>query len=216
MVGIAAVAAFLLTLVPAAAGSGNGYNQSYSQGVTTSNLNASLIRLSTQYTIGPNVTCSFTVAGKINLTSDDYSYSVFFGASTFLNATVFALFAENSTVGQYVNYSAGGVFGVPTLEPMYFALSNGGSTLTFGIWANDALGTPTNMTVNAEAVYETGTTRQISEIGTSYQPTSGRGGVPGWEEDLVTGALVAAVVIVAVVLVVRRRRRPPATTADFQ
>ncbi|MGI0130551.1 MAG: hypothetical protein ACREEC_10445, partial [Thermoplasmata archaeon] len=101
LLGLAPVAALALILVlsGSVAATGSGWNQSYTQGSTTSNTAVGLTGVSSSYSSGPNLTASLTVAGTLNLGSEDYTYWVYFGGTAASNASADVYFNNNTTEG---------------------------------------------------------------------------------------------------------------------
>jgi hypothetical protein len=193
------------------------YNLSYSQTPSTANPNIGLTRVVTNYTSGPNLTCSFSVAGMVNLTSNQYDYLVYFEGNNLVNATAYVAFQNNTTFGRFTSFTT---IPYPTLGVTKAVLSSGGSALSFSM-ATTLLGPAANFSVNAEAIYTSpnGLRPETSWLGSQYPSATASpsgSGVPLWLDIALIVLVVAAVVAVVAVVLVRRSRRPPANTAEFQ
>jgi hypothetical protein len=77
-----------LLLAPLAGASGSGYNLSYSRAPgSTSSSAIDLVSVTSSDSGGPNLTIAFTVAGTPDVSSDSYSYSVWFGGAAASNSS---------------------------------------------------------------------------------------------------------------------------------
>jgi hypothetical protein len=193
----------------------SGYNVSYSQSPKGANPNVGLVQLATNYTAGPNLTCTISVAGKIVLGTEQYVYGVYFNGTTADNASSVANFGENVAWGSYTNYDGYYV----NLTNLSYRMSPGNTSLTFSV-ATNTVGPASNFSVNAEAIFigNSTTPEQTSWLGTNYNnpnanKTTGSGTL--LENVVVSVAIVAAVVAVVVVVLVRRRRKPPVEAEEF-
>jgi hypothetical protein len=192
----------------------SGYNVSYSQTPKDSNPNVGLVRVATNYTSGPNLTCSIAVAGRIVLGTEQYVYGIYFNGTTADNASAVANFGANVASGTYTNYNGYYV----NLTNLSYRMTPGNTSLTFSV-ATSSVGPASNFSVNAEALFIGNSTspEQTSWLGTNYNPNANKTGGSGTllENVAVSVAIVGGVVAVVAVVMVRRRRRPPVEAAEF-
>ncbi len=200
----------LVLLVANATASSSGFDQSFSQSPTTSDPNVGLTQLTTTYSSGPNLTCSFSVAGTIVLTNPDYAYAVYFGGNSTTDARAYAIFSDNATRGLLgsPNLTGSGASGAGV--PLVFVLSDSDSSLSFGV-ATSLVGPASDFSVFAEAHYANSSAEESSSLGGASHSSSGATLTGPWLAALVTG--VVAVTVVAALVVILRRRRPKAPTA---
>lgn len=213
-----AALAFVLVLSGSVAASGSGYNQSFSQAASGSNANADMTAVSTNDPGGANVSVQFTVAGQVILNSDTYVYEVWFGGSTAGNATAYGIFSNNSTNGFYLGYgSNSGSYG-----NLPYTLSGGGSTLSFSI-AKAILPPSSSFTLNAVAVYVSGSSYSYSWLGSDYGLGGGGSGSCTGNSCTLTPAasafnywiviipviVIVVVVVVVLMLVMRKKKGTP-------
>ncbi len=198
----------LVLLIASATASASGFDQSFSQSPTTSDPNVGLVQLTTTYASGPNLTCSFAVAGTIVLTNSEYGYAVYFGGNSTTNSRAYAAFSGNTTRGILVSPNLTQFGFTAGVEPLVFELSAGGSTLTFGV-ATALVGPASDFSVLAEAHFANATSEQSSSLGGASHSSAGTSLGGDWLGFLVAGVIGAVVVAAAVVLLGRRKRRPP-------
>ncbi len=205
--------AFALGLGGFASATGSGYNQSYTQTAGHASVAAvDLISASSSYTSGPNLTISFTVSGTIDFTGADQGYIVWFGGSSYTNATTWAIFA---------NTTAAWVSSSPTGEGLLVPVVSGG-TLSFSI-ATANLPAPSAFSFNVLAYHGySETTGEYSWLGTNY---NGGGTCTGSSCTTTTSTpasfnwwiviipVIVIVVIVVLVVVLMMRKKPPTQPA---
>ncbi len=208
---LAGVASCLVVLGSAAA-AGSGYDLSFTQAPTTAISDVALIDLLTSDPGGSNITVTLVVDGVFVLNSPEYSYSMYFAAGPFENATAFVQFSNTSASGSYETLEGGSSMYGTVLA----TLSNGNSELSFSI-AKAVVGNSTGFEANAAATFSSSATQASSQLGSTYggggsctgvgcSPT-GSGGSPfDWWIVIVPALVVVAVV--AIVLVVALRRKP--------
>jgi hypothetical protein len=192
---------------------GSGYNQSYSQSAGHSSVpGVDLIDASSTYSSGPNLTISFTVSGTISYAnSTDQGYIVWFGGSSYENATAYAVFANQSSIWLSSTPSGEG-----TLTPQV-----SGGTLSFSM-ATAELPSPSSFTFNVFAYHGfTQTTGQYSWLGTNYNgggtctgttcTTTSSGSSFDWWIIIIPVIVVVVIVVIVVILVMRKK--PPTQPA---
>jgi hypothetical protein len=224
---LTALVALILLLVPLASAGGTGYNLSYTRPAgSTSNAAVDLVSVSSNApTSGAVVDVTLQVSGSLILNNDSYYYYLLFGGGGISNATAYAFFSNNSTVGFVITTGAHAGF-----STVGYTVGNGGSSLSFAI-NQSAVGPSSSFTLNAWAFFGklTGSVSAYSYLGTNYQySTSGGGGgtcsgttcTPTSSSTalsstqilgIVGGVVVALIVIalVVVLVVLPRRRAPP-------
>jgi len=200
--------AFVLGLGGFAAATGSGYNQSYTQSAGhATNGAVDLVAASSSYTSGPSLTISFSVSGSISYTGAEVGYIVWFGGSSYENATAYAVFANGSAVW---------ISTTPTGEGLLTPQVSG-STLSFSMPTAN-LPAPASFTFNVLA-YDgyTQSTGTYSWLGTDYNgggtctgstcTTTGTSSSFNWW--IVIVPVVIIVVVIVVVLVMVMRKKPP-------
>ena len=203
----------LVGLAASATASTAGYDLSFSQPPSTSNPDVSLVRLTTSYSSGPNLTCTFAVAGTIVLSDSDYGYLVLFGGNTTINSNAYASFRGNTSRGTLTAVNVSWFGSGSGVYPLSFDLSDASSTLSFSV-ATKLVGPPSNFSVLADALYVNASGEQFSSLGGVSHSTSISSGPGAWLGIVVTVVLVTAAIVAVVVILLRRRRRA-APASDF-
>ena len=87
-----------LCFAPLAAASGTGYNLSYTRAAgSTSSPAIDLVSVTSTDPGGNKLTIAFTVAGTPDVSSDSYSYSIWFGGASSSNSSASVSLTNNST-----------------------------------------------------------------------------------------------------------------------
>lgn len=217
--------ALALMLVPFAAASGSGYNLSYSRAPgSTSSPAVDIVSVTSTDPGGSNLTIAFTVAGTPDVSSDFYSYSVWFGGGGASNSSASVLLSNNSTSAFYEQYNAGG--GSTGYIPYHLS----GSTITVSI-LKTAVGPASGYGVNVNAIYSNAQTGVFDEswLGTQYTGAGGYScgtlanctsssgsagailglGILVFAAVIIGIVVVVVIIIVVVVVVVGRSSTPP-------
>ncbi|HXY46822.1 MAG TPA: hypothetical protein VEK13_02850 [Thermoplasmata archaeon] len=202
----------LLGLAANAAAGTTGYDRSYSQSPSTSNPDVSLIRLTTSYSSGLNLTCAFTVAGTVVLSDSDFGYIVLFGGNTTSNSNAYASFGGNTSRGTLTAVNISWFGSGSGVSPLSFDLSNVSSTLSFSV-AIKLVGPASNFSVMAEALYVNASGEQSSTLGGASHSSSATLSSPVL--GVVVTAVVGAAIVLGVVGILWRRRRKPSAATDF-
>jgi hypothetical protein len=208
----------LMLLGGLASASGSGYNLSFSQTPSNADSSVGLSSLSSSYSSGLYMNASFTVAGKLDLTSDFYEYWVYFGGIYSTNETAVVSFTNNTTFAFWeASSGTGGGFGY-----LPFTVVNSGSTIDFEINIS-SVGSSTSFALDAYALYDGPSGASYSWLGsgfggggsgsctaTSCNVAAPAGALLGGLFLFALIGVVIVVVVIVVVVVLVMRKRPPA------